>query len=184
MGNNNEKLRLMNEHSEEMEYIRNQHDIKTKELLIQEKALQYGLEKHKAEIERLAQLDKYHYNVEIKKLEAQIRKNDQLHQRETKRIDNEYKNKQKSLYNEELKYNHIHIENMTKEKNRNDNENNKMKLDFEIDCFKERNKELEIRMKMDNEAERNRQIYEINKEKNELNFQIRNKEIDILRKKR
>lgn len=27
------------------------------------------------------------------------------------------------------------------------------------------------------------QIYEINKEKNELNFQIRNKEIDILRKK-
>ena len=54
-------------------------------------------------------------------LEATIRKNDQLHEREAKRIDNEYKNIQKSLSNKELKYNHINTENMIKEKNRNDN---------------------------------------------------------------
>ena len=68
MGSSNEKNRLLYEHQEEMEAIRNEKDIAKQKLLIKEKALQYDLEKHRAEMERLAQLDKYHYNIEMEKV--------------------------------------------------------------------------------------------------------------------
>ena len=82
MGNSNRKLQLMNEHSAEMEMIRNKHDIAEKKLLIEKLALQYNLEKHKAEIERLAKLDAFHYDIEKRQLEAKIRERDQFYERE------------------------------------------------------------------------------------------------------
>ena len=86
MGNSNEKARLMYEHEEEMAQISNMKDIREKEILLKEKMEQYNLEKHKAEIERLANLDRLHYQAELKQLEAQIRKNDQMHERELQKI--------------------------------------------------------------------------------------------------
>ena len=87
MGNSNRKLQLMNEHAAEMEIIRNKHEAE-KKLLIEKLTLQFNLEKYKAEIERLAKLDAYHYDIEKKQLEAKIREKDQFHERE--KIKNEY----------------------------------------------------------------------------------------------
>ena len=114
MGNDLEMQDLMNQHYEEMQSINNEHDIKQKQILLNEKIAEYNLEKHRREIERLAKLDRYHFEAEVQKIRAGIRKNDQFHERESKIINN------------------VHIENMTKEANRNDNANNKMKLDFTI----------------------------------------------------
>ena len=75
MGNSNRKLQLMNEHQAEMTMIRNMDDEKQKKLAIEKLALEHNLEKHKAEIARLAKLESYHYDLEKKQLEAQIRKN-------------------------------------------------------------------------------------------------------------
>ena len=89
MGNSNRKLQLMNEHEAEMAMIRNQHDEKEKKLAIEKLALEHNLEKHRNEIERLAKLDAYHYNLEKGKLEAEIRKNELFHQREVAKIKNQ-----------------------------------------------------------------------------------------------
>ena len=82
MGNSNRKLQLMNRHSEEMENLRNIHDENTRKLEIQKKVNEYNYQQYMAEIERLVQLDKYHYDVEKRKLEAQVRVNDQMQERE------------------------------------------------------------------------------------------------------
>ena len=88
MGNSNRKLQLMNEHAGEMEMIRNKHDLAEKKLLIEKLCLHYNLEKNKAEIERLARLVAYHYEIEKRQLEAKIREREQFHERE--KIKNEY----------------------------------------------------------------------------------------------
>ena len=90
MGSGNERVRINNQHIEELEHIRNQRDIREKELLLKEKIEQFGFEKHKAEIERLANLDRYHFEAEIKKIQAEQRKNDQMHERELKKINNDF----------------------------------------------------------------------------------------------
>ena len=177
MGNSNRKLQLMNEHAAEMEMIRNKHEAE-KKLLIEKLALQYNLEKYKTEIERLAKLDAYHYDIEKRQLEAKIRERDQFHERE--KIKNEYtfKNNQKALSNEELKINHIHNENILKENNRNDNKNTEMKMDFEKEKYKIKIQEMDILMKRENEAEKNRQDCDNVRKNNENNFKCNIKEID------
>lgn len=82
MGNSNKQAQLMREHEAEMAMIRNKHDENEKKLLIEKLALEHNLEKHKAEIARLARLDALQYQAEIKKIEAKIRENDQYHERE------------------------------------------------------------------------------------------------------
>ena len=72
----------MNRHSEEIESFRNIQDENTRKLEIQKKANELNCHKYMAEIERLLQLDKYHYDVEKRKLEAQVRVNDQIQERE------------------------------------------------------------------------------------------------------
>ena len=177
MGNSNKKVQLMKECEVKMSMIRNKHDENEKKLLIEKLALEHNLEKHKAEIARLARLDDLQYKAEIKKNEAKIRENDQYHERE--KINNEYNfiNKQKSLSNEELKINHIHNENILKENNRNDNKNTEMKLDFEKEKYKIKNEEMDIIMKRENEAEKNKQNYENIRKNNENNFQLNCMEI-------
>ena len=88
MGNSNKKAQLMREHEAEMALIRNKHDENEKKLLIEKLALEHNLEKHKAEIARLAKLDALQYQAEIKNIESKIRQNDQYHERE--KIKNEY----------------------------------------------------------------------------------------------
>ena len=178
MGNSNRKLQLMNEHEAEMAMIRNKHDENERKLLIEELALKYNLEKFKAEIERLARLDAYHYNIEKKKIEAEIRKNDQYHKREETKIKNNFINSQKALSNEELKINHMHNENILKENNRNENKNTEMKYQFENEKNKIKNQQMDIIMQRDNEAEKNRQDYENVRKNNENNFQCNMNEIN------
>ena len=105
MGNEEEKIRLANEHCEEMERLRNIRDVNMKKLEVERLAIEYGLEKHKAEIQRLANLDKYHYDAELKRIEAMVKKNNQLHEREKIKINNDFINNQKSLSNDELRIN-------------------------------------------------------------------------------
>lgn len=50
MGNGNKKIKLQQEHIENLELIRSTHDIKEKNILLQEKIHQFGMEKHRAEI--------------------------------------------------------------------------------------------------------------------------------------
>ena len=178
MGNSNRKLQLMKEHEAEMAMIRNKHNENERKLLIEELALKYNLEKHKAEIERLARLDAYHYDIEKKKIEADIRKNDQFNEREKTKIKNNFINSQKALSNEELKINHIHNENILKENNRNENKNTEMKLEFEKEKYKIKNQEMDIIMKRENEAEKNRQDYENVRKNNENNFECNIREIN------
>ena len=178
MGNSNRKLQLMKEHEAEMAMIRNKHDENERKLLIEELALKYNLEKHKAEIERLARLDAYHYDIEKKKIEADIRKNDQFNEREKTKIKNNFINSQKALSNEELKINHIHNENILKENNRNENKNTEMKLEFENEKEKIKNQQMDIIMKRENEAEKNRQNFENVRKNNENNFECNIREIN------
>ena len=63
----------MNRQSEDMENLRNIHDENTRKIEIQKKVNEYNYQKYMAEIERLAQMDKYHYDVEKRKLEAQVK---------------------------------------------------------------------------------------------------------------
>ena len=102
MGSENERIRINNAHIEELEHIRNKGDIREKELFFKEKMEQYTLEKHKAEIERLANLDKYQFEEEIKQIMAQQRKNDQMHEKEIKKIQNDFLNNQKAFSVDEL----------------------------------------------------------------------------------
>lgn len=178
MGNSNRKLQLMKEHEAEMAMIRNKHNENERKLLIEELALKYNLEKHKAEIERLARLDAYHYDIEKKKIEADIRKNDQFNEREKTKIKNNFINSQKALSNEELKINHIHNENILKENNRNENKNTEMKLEFENEKEKTKNQQMDIIMKRENEAEKNRQNFENVRKNNENNFECNIREIN------
>ena len=178
MGNSNRKLQLMKEHEAEMAMIRNKHNENERKLLIEELALKYNLEKHKAEIERLARLDAYHYDIEKKKIEADIRKNDQFNEREKTKIKNNFINSQKALSNEELKINHIHNENILKENNRNENKNTEMKLEFENEKYKIKNQQMDIIMQRENEAEKNRQDYENVRKNNENNFEYNIREIN------
>ena len=128
-----DKIRINNAHLETMERIRSENDIKQRQLLIEEKAKEFDLEKYKLEIQRLANLDKQNYDLEVKRILARQREKDQLHEREKIRMDNEYKNKQKELSNNELKIRNTHEEEMLKEKNRNDNENTRIKLNHIIE---------------------------------------------------
>ena len=177
MGNSNKKAQLMREHQAEMAMIRNKHDENEKKLLIEKLALEHNLEKHKAEIARLAKLDALQYQAEIKNIEAKIRQNDQYHEREKIKNEHNFINEQKSLSNEELKINHIHNENIIKENNRNDNKNTEMKLDHEKEIHKIKNEELDIILKRENEAEKNKQNYENISKNNENNFQCNCMEI-------
>ena len=181
MGIGNERQRITYQHLEEMEYIRSQEDIKKRQLLIQEKAQQYGFEKDKMEIERLANLDRYHYNAEIEKIQASIRKNDQYHQRETAKINNDFINNQTALSNEKFKLSNIHEENLIKEKNRNENVLTRMKLDFQIENYKCKNEQTDILLKRENEHERNRLNFQFNMHKENLNFQKNVMEQDTIR---
>ena len=171
MGNSNRKAQLMREHEAELALIRNKHDENEKKLLIEKLALEHNLEKHKAEIARLAKLDALQYQAEIKNIESKTRQNDQYHEREKIKNEHNFINEQKSLSNEELKINHIHNENILKENNRNDNKNTQMKNDLEKAIHKLKNEQMDIMMKRENEAEKNRQNYENIRKNNENNFQ-------------
>ena len=92
MGNSNEKNRMLYEHEEVMEHLRNQQDLKKGELLLKEKTQELGLEKYRMEIGRLVKLDKNHFDLELQKAK-------QFHEREMKKINN------------------IHEENILKENN-------------------------------------------------------------------
>lgn len=183
MGSGNERVRINNQHIEELEHIRNQRDIREKELLLKEKIEQFGFEKHKAEIERLANLDRYHFEAEIKKIQAEQRKNDQMHERELKKINNDFLNNQKALANDELSINHKFEVDMLREKNISDNENKRIMADFEIRSGQNRIQHLDILMKRENEAERDRQNYENIRHNNELNFECRMRELNNDRKR-
>ena len=52
---------------------------------------------------RLIKLDDNNFKIELEKIIVEKRKNDQLHEREMKRINNENEAKMKSLHNEEEK---------------------------------------------------------------------------------
>ena len=85
-----------------IEEIRREEDIKKRESLIEQKAKEFDLEKHKQDIKRLANLDKQKYDLELKRILAQQREKDQFDEREKIRMDNECKNRQKELANNEL----------------------------------------------------------------------------------
>ena len=182
MGNSNEKARLMYEHEEEMAQISNMKDIREKEILLKEKMEQYNLEKHKAEIERLANLDRLHYQAELKQLEAQIRKNDQMHERELQKIKNDFLNNQKALDNDRQKINNIHEENLLLINNRHNIEENKLKLDFQLGITQLKNQELEIRLNAQNEKDKNDQIYQLNKYKLQSNHEMKCIELNNIAK--
>ena len=130
MGNNEERIRINNEHIEELERIRNLSNLKEKELLLKEKIEQYGLEKHKSEIEALINLDRYHFEVEMKRIQMQQKKDEKMHK--LKQKINDFLYNQKALSNDKLSVNFLNTEETIKEKNRYGNGNSRKMGDFEV----------------------------------------------------
>ena len=183
MGNDNKKMRLQQEHIENLELIRSTHDIKEKNILLQEKIHQFGMEKHRAEIERLINLDNHHYDIEKRKIEAMVRKNDQFNERQLKIINNDFLNNQKELENEKLRIQCIHEENKIKEMNKYNSYNNKLKCDFESTILKIEKENQENIMKINKDSEIRRQELDNIKNKDTLNHQIELLKIEKERKK-
>ena len=162
MGNKVEEQREINRHSEELENLRRIKDKDKQEALLKEKIAKYHLEENTEKIRRLVNLDKLQFQKAMKELNVQQRKNDQFDERETKKINNDFINRQKELSNDELEINNNHIENIRKldddkeintikEINRNMNENNKMRINFEIQKNKLKNDELDITLLRENQ---------------------------------
>ena len=162
MGNKAVKQQECNRHMEELEEIRRQRDRDKQEALIRQKVAQYHYEEHMAEIRRLASLDEKRFQKEMEELKVKREKNNQMHERETKRINNDFLNRQKELSNSELKINNEHTEtirkldddrefNIMKENNSNNNEKNRMELNFQIQKNKLKNDELDIELNRRNE---------------------------------
>ena len=86
MGNNVEEQREINRHSEELENLRRIKDKDKQEALLKEKIAKYHYEEHIEEIRRLVKLNELQFQKKMKELNVQQRKNDQLHERETKKI--------------------------------------------------------------------------------------------------
>ena len=154
MGNKAEKQQECNRHMEELEEIRRQRDRDKQEALLKEKVAQYHYEEHMKEIQRLVKLDEFKFQKEMEELKVKREKNNQMHERETKRINNDFLNRQKELSNSELKINNEHTEtirkldddrefNIMKENNSNNNEKNRMELNFQIQKNKLKNDELD-----------------------------------------
>ena len=89
MGNNVEEQREINRHSEELENLRRIKDKDKQEALLKEKIAKYHLEENTEKIRRLVNLDELQFKKAMKELNVQQRKNDQLHERETKKINND-----------------------------------------------------------------------------------------------
>ena len=183
MGNDNKKMRLQQEHIENLELIRSTHDIKEKNILLQEKIHQFGMEKHRAEIERLINLDNHHYDIEKRKIEAMVRKNDQFNERQLKIINNDFLNNQKELENEKLRIQCIHEENKIKEMNKYNSYNNKLKCDFKSTIMKIEKENQENIMKINKDSEIRRQELDNIKNKDTLNHRIELLKIEKERKK-
>ena len=152
MGNEPEIQQEGNRHIEELEEIRRQKDRDKQEALIKEKVAQYHYEEHMAEIRRIATLNEFEFKKKMEELKVRTVKNNQKHERETKRINNDFLNSQKELSNSELKINNEHTENfrklnddrefnIMKENNSNNNEKNRMQLKFQIQKNKIKNDE-------------------------------------------
>lgn len=183
MGNSNEELRLNHEHIEAMELLRNTRDIKKQKILLQEKMQEFGLQKHSKEIERLMNLDNYHYQNEKRQIEAMIRKNDQFHEREKDKIYYDYQNNQKALDNQRHKIDRIFEENKIKEMNKYNYKNNELKAEFELRGNKLKGEIDDNHMKRTNEAQRDQQKYNIIRGRDEDKNQQELRKIENVRKK-
>ena len=181
MGNDNDNNNLMMEHEERMRNIRNQYDLKNRQLLEKEKALEEEHKKWEEELKNLAKIDKYHYNNKLKKIEEEKMLNDLLAQREKKRIEDKYKYDLNVLSEKQLKINNDYYENIMNEKKRYDSENNRIRLNFEKRHLENKNKFLDIKTKAEEEGERDRQNFENNYINSEFHFQNKFKEINMKR---
>ena len=181
MGNDNDNNNLMMEHEERMRNIRNQYDLKNRQLLEKEKALEEEHKKWKEELKNLTKIDKYHYNNKLKKIEEEKMQNDLLAQREKKRIEDKYKYDLNVLSEKQLKINNDYYENIMNEKKRYDSENNRIRLNFEKRHLENKNKFLDIKTKAEEEGERDRQNFENNYINSEFHLQNKFKEINMKR---
>lgn len=100
MGSNNDKnegIRMYNRHTEELEKIRNMHNENQQKLEINRIIAENNYKIRCQEVLRLCKLDDYNFKKEMEKLRIELRKNDQLDERETKRIHNEHEGRMESL---------------------------------------------------------------------------------------
>lgn len=179
---------LFFKHREEIQKIRNMHDENTQELEIKRIIAENNYKIGHENVMRLIRLDEYDYQKVIKQLEVERRKNDQLNERETKRIQNEHEGRMKGLHNEEVKINNEYKQtirkldddkeiNTLRENNRFINEKDKMKLDFEAQMKHWDNEELDIVNKRRNEKIRDEQEYLNKKNELENNHEVSMEEI-------
>ena len=85
-------------HLADFERIRNLHDEQLQEIEINRIIAQNNYQISCKEIMRLCKLDENNFKIALEKLIVEKRKNDQLNERETKRINNENEAKMKSLH--------------------------------------------------------------------------------------
>ena len=162
--------RTCSEHIAKLEEIRNMHDEKKQELEIKRIIAENNYKIQCQEVLRLCKLDDYNFKKEMEKLRIELRKNDQLNERETKRIHNNHVERMKALNNEEEKINNEFKQtirkldddkeiNILRENNTFINEKDKIKLDFEAKLKHLENEELDIVNKRMNEKIRDQQEY-------------------------
>ena len=185
---------VYSKHKLDKERIKNMHDEKEQELEINRIIAENNYQISCQEIMRLIKLDENNFKIALEKIIVEKRKNDQLHEREMKRINNENEAKMKSLHNEEQKISNEYklatrkldddkeINNI-RENNSFINEKNKMKLDFEVQMKHMENEEFDIVNKRRNEKLKDQQNFANEKMKLVLNHEINMEEISRKRKK-
>ena len=107
--NENERIRINNEHIRELERLRKEADENKQKRLLDEKIAEYNFQVKQEEIRqqalRLLKLDEYKFKEAIEKLRIEEKKNDQFNQRETTKIANNHEEKMEEISNDKLKIN-------------------------------------------------------------------------------
>ena len=154
-------------HLADFKRIRNMHDEKLQEIGTKLKKTQNNYQISDKEIIRLCKLDENKFKIALKILAIERRKI-QLHEKETKRIINEYEAKMKSLHNEEEK-----INNEYKLATR------KLDDDKEINNIRENNrfetKSEERKKELDNQKIKSEQKFQLKQQQMDQQFQIQMK---------
>ena len=154
-------------HLADLERIRNMHYKKLQEIETKLKITQNNYQISDKEIIRLCKLDENKFKIALEILAIERRKI-QLHEKETKRIINEYEAKMKSLHNEEEK-----INNEYKLATR------KLDDDKEINNIRENNrfetKSEERKKELDNQKIKSEQKFQLKQQQMDQQFQIQMK---------
>ena len=158
---------VLAKHLADLERIRNMHYKKLQEIETKLKITQNNYQISDKEIIRLCKLDENKFKIALEILAIERRKI-QLHEKETKRIINEYEAKMKSLHNEEEK-----INNEYKLATR------KLDDDKEINNIRENNrfetKSEERKKELDNQKIKSEQKFQLKQQQMDQQFQIQMK---------